>query len=342
MDNKGWIKLHRKVLDNPVVCRDAEHLAVWVYLLLEATHENIDKMFAGRRTTLKPGELITGRKVISVKLNISESKVQRILKRFEIEQQIEQQTSTTSRRISIQNWNDYQEHEQEVNNNRTTSEQRVNNKFSKNEQQSEQQINNANHRISIQNTNDLKDGEQRFEQRVNNKKNVNDEKSNTLQEYKNKEYDTVEANASMSNEGRSTKQDQINYKALIDFFNSETNGIFGKVVYPISEKRKGNIRARIREYGKDVFADMIRRASKSNFLKGENKNGWKATFDWMLKPNNFQKIIEGNYDNKNQHNNGRPGPSGQNRAAQGITDNQLAEAIRRGTARALKENARRD
>ena len=152
----------------------------------------------------------------------------------------------------------------------------------------------------------------------------------------------TEANASMSNEGRSTQQDQINYKALIDFFNSETNGIFGKVVYPISEKRKGNIRARIREYGKDVFADMIRRASKSNFLKGENKNGWKATFDWMLKPNNFQKIIEGNYDNKNQHNNGRPGPSGQNRAAQGITDNQLAEAIRRGTARALKENARRD
>lgn len=126
MDNKGWIKLHRKVLDNPVVCRDAEHLAVWMYLLLEATHDNIDKMFAGRRTTLKPGELITGRKVISVKLNISESKVQRILKRFEIEQQIEQQTSTTSRRISIQNWSEYQEGEQQLNNNRTATEQRLN------------------------------------------------------------------------------------------------------------------------------------------------------------------------------------------------------------------------
>ena len=296
MDNKGWIKLHRKVLDNPVVCRDAEHLAVWMYLLLEATHDNIDKMFAGRRTTLKPGELITGRKVISVKLNISESKVQRILKRFEIEQQIEQQTSTTSRRISIHNWSEYQESEQQteqqLNSNRTTSEQRV----------------------------------------------------NTLQECKNERMEEgyTEANASATDAERPTDHEQINYKDLIHFFNTETMGVFGRIIYPISEKRKASIRARIREHGRETFAEMIRRAAGSNFLRGENAKQWKATFDWMIKPNNFQKIIEGNYDNKNQQNNGRPGPSGQNRAAQGITDYQLAEAIRRGTARALKENAPRD
>lgn len=252
MDNKGWIKLHRKVLDNPVVCRDAEHLAVWVYLLLEATHENIDKMFAGRRTTLKPGELITGRKVISVKLNISESKVQRILKRFEIEQQIEQQTSTTSRRISIQNWSEYQEGEQQIeqqlNNNRTTSEQRL----------------------------------------------------NTLQECKNERMEEgyTEANASATDAERPTDHEQINYKDLIHFFNTETMGVFGRIIYPISEKRKASIRARIREHGLEAFREMTQRAAKSNFLKGNNDRGWTATFDWLIKPNNFQKIIEGNYNDK--------------------------------------------
>jgi hypothetical protein len=151
----------------------------------------------------------------------------------------------------------------------------------------------------------------------------------------------TEANASMPDAERPTNHEQINYKDLIHFFNTETMGVFGRIVYPISEKRKASIRARIREHGRDTFTEMIRRAAGSNFLKGENAKQWKATFDWMIKPNNFQKIIEGNYDNKNQQNNGRPGPSGQNRAAQGITDNQLAEAIRRGTARALKENAPR-
>jgi hypothetical protein len=63
-------------------------------------------------------------------LDISESKVQRILKCFETEHQIEQQTTRQNRLVSILNWEMYQQHEQQdeqqVNNKRTTSEQRVN------------------------------------------------------------------------------------------------------------------------------------------------------------------------------------------------------------------------
>ena len=70
--------------------------------------------------------------------SISESKVQRILKEFENEHQIEQQTSPRNRLISIVNWSEYQnnEHqsEQQVNNKRTTNEQQMNtNKNVKNE-----------------------------------------------------------------------------------------------------------------------------------------------------------------------------------------------------------------
>lgn len=126
----GWIKLHRKTLDNPIVCKDADHAAVWMYLLLNATHKEYPALFSGNKITLKPGQLITGRKVISDKFNISESKVQRILKSFEIEQQIEQQNGNKSRLISILSWHEYQsdEHqdEQQLNNKRTTTEQQVN------------------------------------------------------------------------------------------------------------------------------------------------------------------------------------------------------------------------
>ena len=128
----GFIKLHRKVLDNPVVCKDADHLAVWIYLLCMAVWDETEVMFHGKAISLQPGQLTTGRKEIAVKLNISESKVQRILKSFEIEHQIEQRTDRQCRLITIVSCDSYQfseqRNEQRVNNDRTTSEQRVNTK----------------------------------------------------------------------------------------------------------------------------------------------------------------------------------------------------------------------
>lgn len=146
----GYIKLHRSLLDNPVVMKDSDHLAVWTYLLLQAAYsDGVSVMFAGRRMKLKPGEFTTGRKRIASELQISESKVQRILKLFESEQQIEQRTDRQCRLISIVNWNKYQQseqrNEQRVNNDRTTSEQRVN---TKEERKKGKNVNNEKNDIS--------------------------------------------------------------------------------------------------------------------------------------------------------------------------------------------------
>jgi len=130
MNRQGWIKIHRQILNNPIVTKDSDHFAIWMYLLLEAQHKPYDKVFNGKRITLQPGQLITGRKVIANHLNVSESKVFRVLKFLKSEQQIEQQTSSKSSMITVLNWDTYQvgeQHiEQQVNNNRTTSEQQVN------------------------------------------------------------------------------------------------------------------------------------------------------------------------------------------------------------------------
>jgi len=136
-EKNGWVKLHRKMLDNPIIMKDAEHLAVWMYLLLNATHAEYPALFKGKKIMLQPGQLITGRKSIASTLVINESKVTRILDAFESEQQIEQLTSNKNRLISIVNWDVYQSNEQQselqMNNKRTTSEQQVNtNKKNKN------------------------------------------------------------------------------------------------------------------------------------------------------------------------------------------------------------------
>ena len=138
MENNGYIKLYRKMLDNPIICKDSDYFTVWIYLLLNATHNEYDVIFKNQRITLSSGQLITGRKIIGEKFGIDENKVQRILKNLENQQQIEQQTSTKNRLITIVNWDKYQnerhQNEQQMNNNRTTSKQQMNtNKNDKND-----------------------------------------------------------------------------------------------------------------------------------------------------------------------------------------------------------------
>lgn len=116
--------------ENPWVYKDNDYLSVWVNLLLSAVYHKTKKVFGGSVVTLLPGQLITGRKELAKMSKVSESKVERILKRFKIEQQIEQASVNNGRLITIKNWERYQESEQQseqpVNNERTASEQPVN------------------------------------------------------------------------------------------------------------------------------------------------------------------------------------------------------------------------
>lgn len=127
--HRGYLKLWRKIRDNPRM-RDPHYLAVWITLLTEAAYKDRDVVFGGKRITLKPGQLITGRRQIAENTGVQESKVERILTLLKNEQQIEQRTSSINRLITITNWHIYQDGEQrieqQVNNDRTTSEQRVN------------------------------------------------------------------------------------------------------------------------------------------------------------------------------------------------------------------------
>lgn len=126
----GFVKLHRSILENPVLKKSSDRMAVWIFLLCSATHTEYSVFFKGERFKLQPGQLITSRKSISLDRNIEQSRVQRILKLFEEHQMIEQQTSSESRLITILNWQSYQnseqQFEQQVNSDRTASEQQVN------------------------------------------------------------------------------------------------------------------------------------------------------------------------------------------------------------------------
>lgn len=125
----GWLKLHRALSDHPIAS-DPQSLSVWLHLLMMANHVETKRQINGRIVTVAPGQLITSRKSLSAKTGVQESKVERVLKMLESEQQIEQQGTSKYRVISIANWALYQgtdqQSEQQVNSTLTTDEQQMN------------------------------------------------------------------------------------------------------------------------------------------------------------------------------------------------------------------------
>ena len=67
----------------------------------------------------------------------------------------------------------------------------------------------------------------------------------------------------------------------------------------INGQRKKAVAARWNEHKDiEVFKALFEKAEASSFMKGRNERNWTADFDWMMKPTNFSKVLEGRYDDK--------------------------------------------
>ena len=72
------------------------------------------------------------------------------------------------------------------------------------------------------------------------------------------------------------------------------------------------LKARIEEYSIEDVEQAMENISNSSFLKGNNDKNWIITFDWLIKPNNFIKVLEGNYTDKGGNHGATKGHSTKN------------------------------
>lgn len=121
---EGWIMLHRKLLDNPIF-KNHKLLQVFIYCLLKASHKEHDQLVGDQMVKLKSGDLVTGRKAISIKTGLSEQNVRTALNRLEKLQKLTIRPTSKYSVISIVNWNTYQQTNQQVTNGQPTSNQQV-------------------------------------------------------------------------------------------------------------------------------------------------------------------------------------------------------------------------
>ena len=69
-------------------------------------------------------------------------------------------------------------------------------------------------------------------------------------------------------------------------------------VPPANTKTGQMLRARIKEYGIGSVLEAVEMVKDSDFLMGKGNKGWTCSLDWFVRPNNFPKVVNGNYANR--------------------------------------------
>ena len=262
----GWIKLHRKMRQWQYYQCPSVRL-VFEELLFCANSG--DAYFHGER--VGRGETVVGVRTISKYTGYSVRIVVEALKKLVESGEIKREKCWRGIKTTIINFEKYQ-------NKSVLESETLSETLSETEGETESE--------TFSET--LSDTEQEYNK--NNKKHKNKEELDT----------NVSSSVEVSPDQKPTKEEKIDFSGLLEFFNKtmeSSNAVVPKIK-SMSERRKKNIRARVREHGKRAVFEVITKAGTSDFLNGRNKNGWVADFDWIFRPNNFPKVLEGNYDNR--------------------------------------------
>ena len=96
------------------------------------------------------------------------------------------------------------------------------------------------------------------------------------------------------------RQSPFDYQSVVDCFNSVCISL--PKVQKMTDKRRKAIRSAKKQLGEQTFAELFDKVEQSDFLTGRSGAWSGCGFDWVLKPANLTKIIEGNYNRSTEKN----------------------------------------
>lgn len=99
--------------------------------------------------------------------------------------------------------------------------------------------------------------------------------------------------------------EMIDKQKFISFWNEQTSLAHSSMprINNIMGRRAISLRTAAERFGKQAIFDAVVAAARSPFLNGCNNNSWVASVDWVLKKDNMQKILDGNYSHDLRHDN---------------------------------------
>lgn len=124
--------------------------------------------------------------------------------------------------------------------------------------------------------------------------------NDTVSDSSNEEIVSLSSND--DNSSAKPTREHVPYQEVVEKFNEICLSL--PQVQKLTPARRQAIKGRCSEYSVPEIVDVFRRAENSDFLSGRNGNWNGCSFDWLMKPANFIKVLEGNYENQpaiNQH-----------------------------------------
>ena len=151
---EGWISLHRKILENPILNRSRvySNFEAWIWLLLKANHKDNKFMLGTELVKVKKGSMITSQKKLCRQFRWGNSKLRSFLKVLQKDEMLLLETNTQSTHITICNYESYQD--KQISNKPQTNHKQTANKLRTNTNNNVNKDNNVN-KITLKDFEDL-------------------------------------------------------------------------------------------------------------------------------------------------------------------------------------------
>lgn len=282
----GWIKLHRQIQECFLwrIKEPFDKRSAWIDLLLLMEHQNKNLMIDGKIETIKRGSYMLSIEKLCDRWMWSRNKVKRYLDVLEREHMIVTRRTNKGTLVNVVNYCVYQNQEKQG------------------EPPNEPTVELADE-LALEPPDGLPDE-------------LPDEPQ--IKNIRNKEDKNIYI---VSNDTICQTQD---VRRVVDKWNElEKYGIASIKKLSSSSNRYRMLNARIKQFSLDDVLTAIENIKDSSFLQGksDSRRPWVITFDWFVKPNNFPKVLEGQYSDKKD---------GQNSSGQkSVTDMQLEQLAER-------------
>lgn len=282
----GWIKLHRQIQECFLwrIKEPFDKRSAWIDLLLLMEHQNKNLMIDGKIETIKRGSYMLSIEKLCDRWMWSRNKVKRYLDVLEREHMIVTRRTNKGTLVSVVNYCIYQNQDKQG-------------------------------ELALEPTVELAD-ELALEPPDGLPNEPADEPQ--IKNIRNKEDKNIYI---VSNDTICQTQD---VRRVVDKWNElEKYGIASIKKLTSSSNRYRMLNARIKQFSLDDVLTAIENIKDSSFLQGksDSRRPWIITFDWFVKPNNFPKVLEGQYSDKKD---------GQNSSDQkSVTDMQLESLAER-------------
>lgn len=304
---QGWIKLSREITDH-WIWQDADRLKWWLDLLMLAAWEETKQLAGSKVIALKRGQLIASIAFLTKRWGKNHNTVIDFLKTLQREGMITKRSERNISIITICNYADYQGAD-------NLSENLKDLKPKKSTTPTDNKADNPTDTPADNQADREQDNKADNPTDTNKEiKKIRNKESSSLQEKEGgtppsplgaeapKAPEPSKEEKKPQEKPKEKKQATIPFAKIKDLWN-ELCPSYPKMMV-MSDPRKNKIRLRVQEMGGidkalPTLEKIFKAAENSNFMKGDNKRGWKASFDWIFENDkNWVKVWEGNYENK--------------------------------------------